>query len=196
MNIRNDHPNELLPWYVNGTLADGERLDVETHLQSCERCRQEVTWLRNLRAHIKADTADSPGGFGLNRLMHDIGTQKLMRRPGQRWWRPALAVAAVIIAVQFAVLINFLPRPASITPLGGPAEEGVVLQVKFAPNATEAQIRQLLQQTQATLIGGPGALGIYRLRLEGVTITQNQTIRHILDLLTAQTTVVTYAERE
>lgn len=196
MNKRNDHPDDLLPWYVNGTLSRGERQDVETHLQSCERCRQKISWLQTLRVEVKADAVGSPGEFGLNRLMREVNSQKSAQRLRQPWWRPALAVAAAIIVVQFAVLINVMNRPASITPLGGPAEEGVVLQVKFAPAATEAEIRLLLQRTQATFISGPGALGVYRLRLDGISATQTQAIQRIIVELTAQRNVVTYAARE
>ena len=196
MNKRNDHPDDLLPWYVNGTLSRGERQIVESHLQTCERCRQEVAWLQNLRTQVKADAVRSPGEFGLNRLLREVDPQSSAARQRHPWWRPALAAAAVIIVIQFAVLINVLYRPAPITLLGGPAEEGVVLQVKFAPSATEAQIRQLLQKTQATLVSGPGALGVYRLRLEGITATQNQAIQYITSELTAQSDIVTYVARE
>lgn len=33
---------ELLPWYLNGTLAADERGEVEDHLSSCARCRTEL----------------------------------------------------------------------------------------------------------------------------------------------------------
>lgn len=196
MNKRPDHPDEFLPWYVNGTLADRERHDVEAHLQGCERCRQEVAWLQNLRTQVKADAAGSPGELGLHRLLREAKAQKPAARQPHQWWRPALAAAAVIIVIQSAVLINFLHRPAPIIPLGGPAAADVVLQVKFAPNATETQIRELLQKTGATFIDGPGALGVYRLRLEGVTATQDQAIQRVIDELTARRDVVTYAARE
>ncbi len=38
--------------------------------------------------------------------------------------------------------------------------------MRFAPEATEAQIRALLNEVGAYLVGGPGALGVYRLALE------------------------------
>jgi len=196
MNKRLDHPDELLPWYVNGTLAVGERQDVEAHLQSCERCRQEIAWLQNLRAQVKADAASSPGELGLHRLLREAKAEKSAARQPRQWWRPALAAAAVLIIIQSAVLINLLNRPAAITPLGGPVAEGIVLQVKFAPNATETQIRELLQKTGATFIDGPGALGVYRLRLEDVTATQDQAIQRVIGELTARRDIVTYAARE
>ncbi len=32
---------ELLPWYLNGTLADDQRQRLEEHLAGCDRCRRE-----------------------------------------------------------------------------------------------------------------------------------------------------------
>jgi len=191
-----DHPDELLPWYVNGTLVNGERQNVETHLLSCERCRQEVSWLQNLRAQIKDDVSPEPGVFGLNRLLRESGLKRVPTRTPGPWWRPALAAAAVIIVIQSAILIDFLSRPTPITTLGGPAAEGVVLQVKFAPDATEARIRQLLQKVRAGLIDGPGALGVYRLRLEGVQAAHNQAILNVIGELSAHRDIVTYVARE
>ena len=40
---------EVLPWYVNATLADGERRAVEEHLAECAECRQEVVELRAMQ---------------------------------------------------------------------------------------------------------------------------------------------------
>lgn len=34
--------NELLPWYLNGSLTPDERAGVDEHLAGCERCRREL----------------------------------------------------------------------------------------------------------------------------------------------------------
>lgn len=41
-----DKAIELLPWWVNGTLEEGERGEVRRHLQECERCRQALAETR------------------------------------------------------------------------------------------------------------------------------------------------------
>ena len=194
MNERNEHSDELLPWYANGTLADGERRRVEAHLRDCGRCRQEVAWWQDLRAQIRAENTRGFGELGLHRLLRDAraGTAP----PPSRWWRPALTAAVVVIAIQSVVLIDVMNRPAAIAPLGGRMTDGVVLQVRFAPHATEAQIRQLLQKTRASLIDGPGALGIYRVRLDGIAAAQDPAIQRVVDELTVHRDVVAYAARE
>jgi anti-sigma factor RsiW len=158
----NRHPDELLAWYVNGTLAGAERAQVDEHLHSCTRCRDEVVFLRSLRHGIQSLEQPSPGDLGLKRLLRDV---RARRTSPQQWWRPALAAAAVVIVAQGALLATFWPREPAITPLGAAKLDGAVAQVQFQPAATEAQIRALLQQAGATLIDGPGAIGVYRVRL-------------------------------
>ncbi len=158
------HPDDHLAWYVNGTLGASERKTVENHLHGCARCRDEVAFLKTLRHGVKTltDTA-TPGDLGLKRLLRDVRAQGSRVR---LWWKPTLAAAAVVIIVQGALLASFWPHESPVTPLGGPKPFGAVAQIVFQPNATEAQIRALLQKNGATLIDGPGAIGLYRIRLE------------------------------
>jgi hypothetical protein len=159
------HPDDLLAFYANGTLAGAEHDTVARHLSGCRRCRDEVAFLDALRQGVKgADAALAPGELGWMRLRRDVRAQMAT----VRWrWQPALAAAAaVLIVVQAALLMNFWRQETSITPLGGAKPDGIVLQVRFQPDATEARIRSLLQEAGASVIDGPGALGIYRLRLD------------------------------
>jgi anti-sigma factor RsiW len=177
-----NHPDELLAWYANETLELAERAIVDEHLKNCERCRDEVVFLRALRRGVKAvGETNAPGELGLKRLMRDVRARPATER---NWWRPALAAAAVVIVVQAALLATFWPRESGITPLGGTKRDGVV-QIQFQPTATEAQIRALLQETGATLIDGPGALGVYRIVLDkpDPALTQlrarNDVVKHV-----------------
>ena len=51
---------ELLPWFVNGTLAAAEAASVARHLAGCERCRKDAAEQAQLRA--SAPSASEPGG--------------------------------------------------------------------------------------------------------------------------------------
>ncbi len=42
MNLNCDHVAELLPWYLNGTLGEGEQGEVSVHLEGCAKCRQAL----------------------------------------------------------------------------------------------------------------------------------------------------------
>ena len=52
---------ELLPWFINASLEDGELRQVEQHLVGCEECRREVGHLRSL-----SQTLSSSEGPGLS----------------------------------------------------------------------------------------------------------------------------------
>ena len=45
----NDHPEELLAEYIEGSLSDADRATVEEHLGGCARCREEVDLARGAR---------------------------------------------------------------------------------------------------------------------------------------------------
>ncbi len=90
------------------------------------------------------------------------------RRPAM-----ALAVAAVVLA-QTVVIGTLLTRENSEqAPLSGPsvgtslgATQGMVLfTVAWRADAREADIRALLASTQAQIVAGPSALGLYRVAL-------------------------------
>ena len=160
------HPDELLPWLANHTLAGAEKREVEAHLATCERCRGELAWLESLQSGVaEIELAQAPGEFGLIRLLKNI-----RQRPGfaqrNRWLAPALAASLAIVVLQGVVLVQLWPRHEVIVPLGGEMLQANVLQIRFNPRATEAEIRDALQAVGASLIDGPGALGIYRVRLE------------------------------
>lgn len=186
-----DHPDELLPWYVNGTLDDDEQRRVAAHLDVCGRCRAEVEWLRALRAGVKQATgATAPGELGLKRLQRDLRRES--RSGVSHWWRPAFAAAALLLVVQSAVLVRHMgtSSPAVLRPLGVGGQPQV-LQVTFAPQAREQQIRNLLQTIDAELVGGPGTVGVYRLRVEGGA----EAVREAIAELEARPALVTHVSK-
>jgi hypothetical protein len=51
----------LLPWYLNGKLAEGERIEVERHLSTCPECRRELESLSEVRTQTREMLAAVPG---------------------------------------------------------------------------------------------------------------------------------------
>lgn len=189
------HPDDLLPWYVNGTLAPEEHKRVAAHIDACAHCRREAALLERLRDQVKGAAADAPGDLARQRLMRDIRNLSSRRRPV---WLPALAIAAtVVIAVQAVIIADFWKSsPGTITPLGGAPAGEVVLQVRFAPTATEAQIRAAVGEVHGSFVDGPGALGIYRIRLEGVDRSQREQVGRLVARLKQRSGVIVYVEWE
>lgn len=161
--------DELLPGYVNGSLQGAQCDAVERYLMDHPEAAAEVELLRAVRGGVKtARTGESsPGELGWHRLqraLRDEPRRVAGQRPG--WWRPALAAAIVVIIVQGALLTTLWRHPPMITPLSGPVPVGTVVQIRFEPTATEQQIRALLDSVDGRFVDGPGALGVYRVRLD------------------------------
>ncbi|MCL6499170.1 MAG: zf-HC2 domain-containing protein [Firmicutes bacterium] len=158
----------LLPWFVAGTLPEPERSAVEEHLRGCEVCRREEAWLRGVADAVRSRPVPSPAP--------ELGARVLARLAARQasgpWWRRvwavrearALLAVAVAEAVALAALVvSWAPQPPAFRTLGGPTAAHV--QVVFRPDATEAGIRAALLRVGATVVEGPGATGVYRLRL-------------------------------
>lgn len=184
------HPDELLPWLANHTLTGAEKREVEAHLATCERCRRELVWLESLQRDIaEHELAQAPGEFGLNRVL-----QKVRQQPEfaarQRWLAPALAAAIAVVVLQGVMLVQLRTHPDTIAPLGRKTLDADVFQIRFNPRATEAEIRDVLQSVGASLIEGPGALGIYRVQLESGISGKSMDVSHAIEKLKARPGVV------
>ncbi|GJL57014.1 MAG: hypothetical protein NPIRA02_41460 [Nitrospirales bacterium] len=194
------HPDELLPWLVNGTLEGAERQEVEQHLQSCQQCQQEIVLLQKMREQVKKASSQTSDEVGLNRLLHEIRTQQNVNETQEAqqsgWWRTGLAIAAVLIMfIQAGLLIDtwYLSKP--MVPLAGPHAQGRVLQVSFTPTATESQIREVLTDIHATFIDGPSSLGIYHIRLDPHT-GDEPSLQQMIEQLRQHTTIIQHVAQD
>lgn len=153
--------------------------------------RAELAWLRVTASQVQAEVRLQmpPANQGLESLLQKVRGESAPaasaarparpatapRSPWQALWHwlrqasPArsLGLAGLALA-QAAVIVVLVQRPADDV---GPGQvplsqlptlaDGALLQLTFAPTATEAQIRAALQIAQATLVAGPGAIGVY-----------------------------------
>lgn len=197
---RDPELEQLLPWYVNGTLSEAERQRVESYLESSAEARQELAFLEGLRGRVKdMDYGNTPGEMGLKRLQREIARDRPAAHHAARtapgWWRPAAIAASLVIAIQAGILMQTLTGGGDIVPAGGEIE-GVVLQASFAPDATEAEIRALLQAVDGSLVDGPGEIAVYRIRLNDVDPEDAAAIERALAALAARSDIVTHVGRE
>ncbi|HEY8553718.1 MAG TPA: anti-sigma factor [Burkholderiales bacterium] len=188
-----EHPEELLPWYANDTLEGAERERVERHLADCAHCRAELELLRAVRREVKAlDAAPPPGELARARLLKEARRSRPAR---WRWMPVALAASLALIVIQAAVLVSLLPGEEGYAPLGARPAQGVIVQVRFAPEATEREMRTLLGAVNGSIVDGPGALGIYRVRLAAIPPGDRERVAAAIETLRAAP-VVTHVERE
>jgi hypothetical protein len=127
---------DLLPWYVNETLPDGERRTVEAHLGECPRCRDEIATCRRLGEAMRQaeETLPVVHPARLARLMERIDAEE---ERGHGWrhallapWRglaalvratPPLARGALAAQLIFLVALVGLLLRWSLLPVPAPA---------------------------------------------------------------------------
>ncbi|MEO8040034.1 MAG: hypothetical protein ABI794_14790 [Betaproteobacteria bacterium] len=164
----------LLPWYANGTLSLEDRGRIEALLAASPDLRAELAWLETVRGELKRSTEAGTDDGGLGELLGRIdvpaeGNVVPIAPPARpRWHMPALAIAASLVLVQAVVIGVLVQQPdETLRPLSGPVDpRGVLLQVRFQPQATEAEMRGLLTGIGGELVAGPGALGLYTVRVD------------------------------
>ena len=178
---------ELLPFRANGTLDGEELAAVEAALAEDADLRGELAALEAIRQTMQAEEAQSPGDFGLARLMREVeaegrapasvaANENVVPLSRLRLWQ---AAAAVVLAVS----IGFsLPRtgpdtgPEAVAVRDAAPEAGggyslasggdaADFTVAFSPDATELDIRVLLLDARVEIVSGPSALGLYGLGL-------------------------------
>lgn len=169
--------DELLPWYVNGSLGSDDRAVVEQYLAEHPQAHAELDWYRSLQRRVQDAAPAVPETIGLDRVLARIGSERptLAARAGTfltaffgtLGMRPASAFAGLaIIAVQAGFIVSLLGRPhedeAEMRALRATAtDERPMLKINFAPDAREAEVRHALMAVHGRLAGGPGQLGDY-----------------------------------
>lgn len=168
-----DRFDELLPWYVNGSLAAEDRDWVDRYLAEHPEARAELDWTRSLSARIHDGAPAVPETIGLAKVMTLIRSdrptfaERLGAFFGNFGMRPATALAGLaVIAVQAGFILSLLDTAqddaTQIRALKATADTSrPMLKLNFAPDAKEAEIRHLLVSLQGQLAGGPGQLGDY-----------------------------------
>jgi anti-sigma factor RsiW len=172
---------DLLPWFVMGTLDDDDRRFVDEHLRTCAACLREVQWHENLR-----EAHDEPAGernvdhaFAAlrARLQAPAAASASSPRKLPRLWpvwgmRPwagwALAFQSLIILGLAGMLVfgshgSAPSTAAEFHALGRPgaAAAAARLVIVFTPQASEAEMRRVLVASGARIVDGPTAADAY-----------------------------------
>jgi len=216
---------ELLPWYVNQTLSEGERGSVALHLSSCAACSSELEQYQTIGAAVveSATEVPAPAGDLFSRAMADIqhyeqakaiaktntmGTPaEWLSRLGETlfgWMAPAPMLARAVVAAQFAVVLVLagalgvsLWKQADYSTLSGSAAgRGDGTTLAIRFNENISEA-----QVRQTLAGIKGSIiaGPSALGIYTVEVpiaaNQNVELEQLLQRLRANSQVVTYAEK-
>jgi len=183
--------DELLPFYVNGTLSEADRAWVDGYLREHPKAAAELHWYRSLQARLHEDVPAVSSEVGMERALERIRTEgpaaQGVRRAASpsaidrlRDWfsalvpqpllRPAFAGALAVVALQTAVIVQLVgERDDDTTEIraiqGAVTDKGPYLKVNFKADAREADMRLLLVEVHGSLAAGPGQLGDYYVRI-------------------------------
>ncbi len=178
--FRTDDPahrttDELLPWYLNGTLAVDERQRTEAHLAQCLRCRRELESQRELHAMLAGEQPARAVEQALSRAHARIDELESGWRPvtiGARlrrgwrearpWLRGALVAEFALVVALAVTLIGERGAPELYRTLGtasAPAGAGgALLSIVLDPAASESELRGVLAELGARIVERrPGA---------------------------------------
>jgi anti-sigma-K factor RskA len=191
----------LLPWYAAGTLPRRDRQRVEDALRYDPGLSRHVDLVREELAETIClnESLGAPSAHAMDRLMAAIDSEApAARKSGlpqavagrfaafiagfsPRTLAAAAAVAVLAIAVQGFMLVNMLTTPAATYQIASvtaaPSGPGTFAIVRFARDASAAEITEFLQNYQATLVDGPKPGGLYRVRLAVTKLAKDQFAR-------------------
>jgi anti-sigma factor RsiW len=177
----------LLPWYATGRLGPSDQARVEAYLAIHPEMARQLDLVRAERDEAVAgnEALGWPSAAATERLMAALPTARPGRGPLQalrdalrrvgglfvvpatgtvRWAAVAAAVLIGVQAVAIATLVSQRPGPYR-TASGAHTGDGIVLLVTFADDARATAISQLLADFDASIVDGPRAGGVYKIRL-------------------------------
>jgi hypothetical protein len=206
---RNGHANiepteveTLLPWYAAGTLRRRDRLRVEEALRGDPGLAHQADLVREELAETiyLNESLGVPSPRAMDRLMAAIDEETVARQRasaravGARFanfiasFSPrTLAIAAsfgaLAIALQAFVLVGVLTKPAGSYETASVNTEthghGAFAMVRFAREASAAEITRFLEDYQATLVDGPKPGGFYRVHIAMKSLAKEELARVI-----------------
>ncbi len=214
---RHDHsPNQeidaLLPWYVNRTLSEPERAEVERHLSASPELRDDLTQWQSLAeaARLTEVTTPEPSPERFASLLAQIDgatSPALESGPGvwsrlvERWckfrlgWVETPGVARFALVMQCALIVLCIagitlpwPSPKVYRALSNETpqtvSQGRQIRLVLTDNMTVGELRHLLSRARATIVNGPSPLGVYTLAIP-LDVVQSNALPKILQTLRA-----------
>jgi hypothetical protein len=205
----------LLPWYAVGTLRRRDRMRVEDALRNDADLARHADLVREELAETIClnESLGAPSARALDRLMAAIDADAAAERQhsspraivgrfanfvasfSPRTLAVAASFAVVAIGLQGFFLVSMLTKPLGVyetASIGGePHGHGTFALVRFARQASAGEITKFLETYQATLVDGPKAGGLYRVKLAMSTVAKEE-VAHIVSRM-QQDRVVEFA---
>lgn len=199
-----DEPGDidgLLPWYATGRINAADKARIEQALRDDPTLASRLAIVREEMGEVIAlnERLPVPSAKALERIMAGVAAEPhqapVLRRAKhglldwlggtlQAFSPRTLALAAcgavAVVAVQTIMLGGLIGSPdgaarygTASAPVQG-AVAGSFVMVTFAPTATAANITAFLKKFEASIVDGPRASGLFRLKVSGVALAPAQ----------------------
>jgi anti-sigma factor RsiW len=198
-----DDIEALLPWYAAGTLDAREADQVEAALSTDPELARRFDMVREEMTEtiLLNEALGVPSARVMENLFKAIDKErKAARAPAvgsslgawladlftPRSFAFAAGAAAIVILLQAGVITKLVlqPTPSDVngqgyTPAsaGAAADVGAFVLVRFAPQASIADITRFLDAHDAVIVDGPrpgGPAGMYRVRVADMPLAKDQ----------------------
>ncbi|HVV61878.1 MAG TPA: hypothetical protein VHD14_08990 [Pseudolabrys sp.] len=180
---------QLLPWHAAGTLSrrDAERVE-DALAHDAELARRYEMVREELGETIRLnETLGAPSARAMEKLFAKIDAEPARKpamslnlgariaeffaslSPRTLAWSASAAVLAILL--QAAILADVVlkeHRTAGYQTASAPATapvDGAFALIRFAPQASAADITKFLEANKASIVSGPTAGGMYRVRI-------------------------------
>jgi anti-sigma-K factor RskA len=194
----------LLPWYAVGTLPRRDRQRVEDALRHDPALSRHAELVREELAETIClnESLGAPSAYAMDRLMASIDDEEMaadepnlpraisgrfaafMSSFSSRTFAAVAAVAVLAIAVPGVMLVDVINKPAATYQTASVTHVqrglGTFAMVRFAREASAAEITRFLEKYQAAVVDGPKPGGLYRVRL-AVSILARDEYARIVD---------------
>jgi anti-sigma-K factor RskA len=179
----------LLPWYAAGTLDAQESQQVERALANDPELAARYEWVRAELAqetHV-SEAAGEPSSRDLKTLFAkidalpaqksrssiDLGARivEFLASLSPRTLAWSATAAALAIVLQAGILAGIVLKersPGGYETASVPANvsgEGSYVLLRFQPQASAADVANFLETNKLSIVGGPSAGGLYRVRV-------------------------------
>jgi Putative zinc-finger len=175
----------LIPWYVNATLSDEDRVRLDAHLGLCAACLKDLSLERRVYEGISSESGiEYMPAASLKRLQARLdgeipaamatettdSTAPRIRR--MMPWPGLMAASIALMAVAISLLAadrwmqyraqSAAPNFYTVTS-SAPRARDEAIRAVFVPTITLVELQSILDEAQLRIISGPSEAGVYSL---------------------------------
>jgi len=171
--LSGDAKSALLLDYVQGRLSATERAEIDLAIAADNGLAEELSYYQAMANANEPVAKSADHEFGWARLSKSIdaetsapASQPIAANDNSFKWKLATMAFGLIALAQAGIMMSTSAPADSETAVYVPVTQNSNHEVRliFTDNATNKQIRTLLNQIGAEIVTGPSALGIYNVR--------------------------------